>query len=162
MRNNKIIRLLVMDVDGCLTDGNIYMSHDGEMMKQFNVKDGYGIRHILNEAEIIPVIITGRKSAILVKRCEELCIKELIQGSEDKLDSLINVMERYDVGFDEVAAIGDDIPDIAILEKVGLSGCPVDAVTQVKDLVDYVSPVPGGRGAVRDFIEWLVKTDIAN
>lgn len=90
------IKLLVMDVDGTLTDGKIYMSADGELLKAFNIKDGYAIVH-LKDKQIVPVIITGRSSEILVRRCRELGIVELYQGIEDKPAKLLSICEKYQV-----------------------------------------------------------------
>ncbi len=150
------IKLLVLDVDGCMTDGSIYLGPDGELMKQFNVKDGYAIKNILKENTIIPAVITGRQSLIVKRRCEELGVADLIQGCTDKLRDLSQLMEKYNINYDEVACIGDDIPDLELVKHCKLSGCPCDAVNEIKENVSYVSPVPGGHGAVRDIIEWIV------
>ena len=150
------IKMLVLDVDGCLTDGSIYMSPDGELMKQFNVKDGYAIKNILKENNIIPVVITGRKSDIVKRRCDELDVKDLIQGSTNKLEDLSKLLQKYGLTIDEVACIGDDIPDLEVIKLCGLSACPSDAIKDVKENASYVSAFPGGHGAVRDIIEWVV------
>lgn len=152
----KKIKILVLDVDGCLTDGSIYMSSDGELMKQFNVKDGYAIKNILKENNIIPVVITGRKSDIVKRRCDELDVKDLIQGSTNKLEDLSKLLQKYGLTIDEVACIGDDIPDLEMIKLCGLSACPYDAVMEIKDRVSYISPLLGGHGAVRDIIDWIV------
>ncbi len=152
----KMIKMLVLDVDGCLTDGSIYMSSDGELMKQFNVKDGYAIKTILKEKDITPAVITGRKSDIVKRRCDELDVTELIQGSTNKLEDLNVLVKKYGLSLDEVACIGDDVPDLEIIKSCGLSACPVDAVKDIKGVVSYVSPFQGGHGAVRDIIEWVV------
>ncbi len=152
-----MIKYLVMDVDGTLTDGKIYMGNDGEMMKAFNIKDGCGIHDLAIPAGITPVIITGRKSQILLNRCKELGIKEVRQGINNKIEE----MEHITVNLSEVAYIGDDINDLSCMIQVkaagGKIGCPADAVKKVKDLADYISEYNGGDGAVRDFIEWLIK-----
>lgn len=154
--------MLVLDVDGCLTDGSIYMSPDGELMKQFNVKDGYAIKNILKENNIIPVVITGRKSDIVKRRCDELNVIDLIQGSTDKLDDLYKLMKKYGLNPDEVACVGDDIPELGMIKACGISACPVDAVKVVRENVSYISHFAGGHGAVRDIIEWLLGTEDAN
>ena len=168
------IRYIVMDVDGTLTDGKIYMGSEGEMVKAFNIKDGYGIHDIAIPNGIEPVIITGRNSAIVSKRCEELGIRRVHQGVSDKLDKLNNLwmqvvysnQEEDAWGWDtiplsDIAYIGDDLNDMACMKAVreegGVTGCPADAVEEVKAIVDYVSPHKGGDGAVRDFIEWIVE-----
>lgn len=152
-----MIKILVMDVDGTLTDGGIYISDRGEEFKRFNSKDGYGIHNILKENGIVPVIITGRKSLIVQNRCKELKISEVYQGCNDKLSVLCEVINKYGCSMDEVACIGDDLNDIEIIKMAGLSGCPADAVQRVKNEVDYISAYGGGHGAVRDFIEWIVE-----
>lgn len=143
-----------MDVDGTLTDGKIYMSAEGEMMKAFNIKDGYAIAH-LGEKHIVPVIITGRSSKILVKRCQELGIEELYQGIEDKVAKLLEICKKYQIEPNNVAYIGDDLNDLECMQKCGYSAAPADAVQKVLDTVDYVCKHRGGEGAVREFIEQL-------
>lgn len=147
------IKLLVMDVDGTLTDGKIYMGENGEVMKAFNVKDGYAIAHMLPEMGIIPVIITGRKSKIVENRAKELGITELYQGVGDKLAQLKIVAEKYNATPEEIAYIGDDLNDLECIEFCGVTACPVDAVEKVKKTVNLVCNKKAGEGAVRDFIE---------
>ena len=108
----KKIRLLVMDVDGTLTDGKIYMGNHGEVFKAFNIKDGYGINELLPLHSIVPVIITGRKSAITERRAEELHVTEVFQGRHDKLEALQEVMKKYGCNKENTAYIGDDTLDI--------------------------------------------------
>lgn len=154
---NKGVKYLVMDVDGTLTDGKIYISNEGEFCKAFSIKDGCGIHDIAIPAGIIPIIITGRKSRILLNRCEELGIREVYQGVSNKLETLTEITTELR----SVAYIGDDINDLACMELVkkagGIVGCPVDAVNKVIEISDYVSEFRGGEGAVRDFIEWIVE-----
>lgn len=153
----KTIKYLVMDVDGTLTDGKIYMGNNGELCKTFSVKDGCGIHDIAIPAGIIPVIITGRKSEIVLNRCRELGIKEVHQGVSDKISKLLSVTNDLS----KVAYIGDDMNDFFCMEAVkaagGMVGCPQDAVKKIVNLADYVAEHRGGDGAVRDFIEWLVE-----
>lgn len=154
-----MIKYLVMDVDGTLTDGKIYMGNDGEMMKAFDIKDGCGIHDILIPAGISPVIITGRSSKILENRCKELGITNLHQGIRNKIEKLLTITTDLST----VAYIGDDINDLSCMEPIketgGLVGCPADAVQKVIDLADFVSKRNGGNGAVREFIEWIVSND---
>lgn len=151
------IKYLFMDVDGTLTDGKIYISPTGEIMKAFNIKDGCGIHDILIPGQIIPVIITGRESAIVLNRCKELGITKVCQDIGDKMKKLKEIASDLST----VAYIGDDINDFACMKAVkeagGVVGCPRDAVEKVIEIVDFVSPHKGGDGAVRDFIEWLVQ-----
>lgn len=151
-----MIKYLVMDVDGTLTDGKIYMGNDGEMMKAFSIKDGCGIHDIAIPSGIVPVIITGRKSKILENRCAEIGITEIYQGVSDKVEKLKTVTPK----FKDVAYIGDDINDLSamtiIKENGGIIGCPKDAATSVMKVASFISSRNGGDGAVREFIEWLV------
>ena len=153
-----MIKYLVMDVDGTLTDGKIYMGNDGEMMKAFDIKDGCGIHDILIPAGITPVIITGRSSKILENRCKELGITNLHQGIRNKIEKLLTITTDLSV----VAYIGDDINDLSCMEPIkeagGLVGCPADAVSSVIEISSFVSSKDGGDGAVRDFIEYLIES----
>ena len=137
------IKLLVMDVDGTLTDGKIYMGEKGEIAKAFDVKDGCVIALILPKHDIIPVIITARKSKIVLNRCEELGIQELHQGSKNKLVTLLSVIKKYNVELDSVAYIGDDLPDIPCMEAVknagGLVMCPSNAIPEIRAISDFIS-----------------------
>ena len=149
------IKMLVMDVDGTLTDGKIYMGSDGEVFKAFDVKDGYAIAH-LHEVGIIPVIITGRKSKIVENRAKELNIKEVYQGVSDKIEKLKEVAKDNGVLLEEVAYIGDDLNDLDCMGICGLSACPNDAIDEVIQSVNYICKHSGGNGAVREFIEYIL------
>lgn len=152
-----MIKYLIMDVDGTLTDGKIYMGEEGEVMKAFSIKDGCGIHDILIPNGITPVIITGRNSKILLNRCNELGIKEIHQGISNKVEKLLDITEDLS----SVAYIGDDINDLLIMKEVkqagGTVGCPGDAVQAVLEISDFISNKLGGNGAVRDFIEYIVR-----
>ena len=149
------IKMLVMDVDGTLTDGCIYMGPDGEAMKAFNCQDGYGIAQILPKMGIVPVIITGRTSRILENRAAELKIGHLYQKVADKLSLLKSLAEEMGIAREEIAYIGDDLNDLECMQYCGFSACPADAVSGVVSAVDYVCSRNGGRGAVREFIEFI-------
>lgn len=149
------IKMLVMDVDGTLTDGKIYIGENGEIMKAFNVKDGYGIVSAKKQG-IVPVIITGRQSKIVEERAKELGIEELYQGVGDKVEVLKGVADKYGVWLDEVAYIGDDLNDLGCMEICGLTGCPGDAVDEVAKFSDFVCKSYGGNRAVREFIEYIL------
>lgn len=153
---NNCIKYLVMDVDGTLTDGKIYMGDSGEVMKAFSIKDGCGIHDILIPSGIVPIILTGRKSTIVENRCSEIGIKDIYQGVLNKVEKLNTLVQD----FSTVAYIGDDINDLSAMKSIkdrgGIIGCPADAVQKVKDIADYVSTKNGGDGAVREFIEWLI------
>ena len=151
-----------MDVDGTLTDGKIYIGNEGEVFKTFNVKDGYAIHYILPKYGITPVIITGRDSVIMEKRCVEIGIKMLFQGVSDKIAVLRDVVKG--ASLDCVAYIGDDLNDLECMQLIkqegGLIGCPSDAIKQVKAIASFQSTQIGGNGAVREFIEEIVNMHI--
>ena len=155
-----MIKLLVMDVDGTMTDGKIYMGSQGELLKAFDVKDGYGIKELLPKFDIVPVIITARKSEMLAHRCKELDINELHQSQRDKIGCLSALLEKYNATLANVAYIGDDNLDLQCMKPIaeagGMVGCPANATRQVADVCHYRSPHNGGDGAVRDFIEYII------
>lgn len=157
-----MIKYLVMDVDGTLTDGKIYMGQKGEVMKAFSVKDGYVINFILKPFDIVPIIITARNSDIVQHRCDELGITEVHQGKLDKLKTLKTIVGEEHIG--TCAYFGDDILDlkcmIPIKDAGGIVACPSDAVVEVKAIADYICINQAGEGALREFSEWLVKTKV--
>lgn len=148
-----MIKMLVMDVDGTLTDGHIYIGAEGEMMKAFHVQDGYAIAHILPVKGIVPVIITGRSSKIVEQRAKELKIVHLHQGISDKLSKLKEVAAALGVTADEIAYIGDDVNDLDCIRYCDITACPADAVPAVRNSVKYICSRNGGSGAVREFID---------
>ena len=150
------IKLFVMDVDGTLTDGKIYMGQQGEFFKAFDIKDGYGIYNILPLKSIIPIILTNRKSQIVENRAKELGIIDIYQGVEKKSNKLQEICSEKNCSLSETAYIGDDLNDLDCMRLCGVVGCPADAVSQVKEIADYISTKNGGEGAVREFIEWMV------
>ncbi len=150
-----MIKLIVLDVDGCLSDGQLIYSADGVESKNFNVKDGLGITSWLkigNQA----AVITGRKSEIVKKRVTELGIGHLFQGVRDKRKVLLELLKKLDIGLKEVAIIGDDLNDYNMLKIAGQSFTPNDGAKEVKTLVDTVLSKNGGNGAVREMIDLLV------
>jgi len=153
----KQIKILGMDVDGTLTDGKIHVSKDGEHMKSFDVKDGYGIKILLPSLGITPVIISARDSDIVRVRAKELNIPEVHLGVADKLQTLKNLLIRYEMKLEDVAFIGDDLNDIPVLNCVGLSFAPSDAVDEVKRIANVTLEKNGGCGAVRECIEYISK-----
>ncbi len=151
------VKLLIMDVDGTLTDGKIYMGNQGEMMKAFSVKDGYAISTLLPQAGIKPVILTGRSSDIVIMRAKELGIQYVIQGSKDKIEDLKSILEKEAIDWTETAYIGDDLNDFGCMSKAGVKGCPCDAAKEIREIADFISSKAGGDGAVREFIEWIIQ-----
>ena len=160
-------RFLIMDVDGTLTDGKIYVGIQGELMKCFDAKDGCGIKDILPQYNIIPIIITARNSKILVNRCKELNIVDVYQGIRNKIEKLDEVLREKSLcdgityNYTDVAYIGDDILDLQCMQPItkagGLVGCPSNAVQSVQSVADFICKNRGGEGAVREFIEWIIK-----
>lgn len=157
----KKIKYFIMDVDGTLTDGKIYIGNQGELFKAFDIKDGCGIHDILIPEQILPVIITGRESEILKIRCEELGISCLFQGIHNKVEKLKEILDNSELSYENVAYIGDDLNDLDCMNVIkmsgGIIGCPNNAVNEVKSLADFVSTRNGGDGAVREFIEWIIR-----
>lgn len=150
-------RLFVMDVDGTLTDGKVYMAAQGEIFKAFDVKDGYGLKNLLKQCDIKTAIITGRESEIVQRRAEELDIDYLYQGVEDKFLCLKRLVEKLDIVFEEVVYVGDDVNDLECMEKAGLGCCPADAHEKVKKFAEYVAKRKGGQGAVREIIDMVLE-----
>ena len=149
------IRLLVMDVDGVMTDGKVIYTSDGQELKSFNIKDGVGIKRA-QASGIETAIITGRTSPMVERRALELGITHLIQGREDKVAALFELLGNMSLSADQVAYIGDDLPDLAAIEAVGLGACPADAVAAVKLRAKWVSTRTGGDGCVRELCDLLV------
>ena len=156
----KNIKYLVLDVDGTLTDGCVYMGENGELCKAFNIKDGYGICHQAKPAGIVPMIITGRTSNIVLNRCKELGITEVHQGISNKLGKLNEILSERGESLSICTYMGDDLNDLEVMKAIkeagGLVGCPADAAEGVIAISDFVSKKDGGRGCVREFIEWMI------
>lgn len=149
------IKVLLLDVDGVLTDGGVYYTAAGHEAKKFNTQDGYGIVK-LQQAGIKVGIITGRTSEIVKRRAEELGIEEVHQNLEEKIVAYEGILVRFNVRDDEVAYVGDDEPDLPILRRVGFSAAPAGAVDVVERSVDYLCKRKGGSGAVREVIDLLL------
>ena len=153
-----MIKLVLLDVDGTLTDGGIYRGNNGEELKRFNVKDGY----VIVNAQKLGIefgIITGRKSELVEIRSNELKIKYLYQGISEKTVILKEIMQKTELKKEEIAYMGDDLNDILIMKQSGLTGAPKDAADEVIQIVDFVSEKNGGSGAVREFVEYILKKD---
>ena len=151
----KNIKLLAFDVDGVMTDGSVTYDENGVEYKTFNVKDGHGIVRA-NKSGFITAIITARKNGTVQHRAENLKITEIYQGQQYKLPALNEIMAKYGLSYENVAYMGDDIPDICILEKVGLASCPSDAVEEVLAVSNFISSRNGGRGAVRELCDFIL------
>lgn len=151
------IKLLVCDVDGVFSDGRIYLGNDGEELKAFHTKDGFGIK-ALGASGVDVAIITGRNSAIVANRMKALNVAHIIQGQEDKLPALTQLVEQLGVQLEQVAYIGDDVPDLACIEAVGLGICVVDGHPLVLQKADYTTFTQGGFGAVRETCDIIMQS----
>ena len=150
------IKLLLLDVDGVMTNGQIIYDGQNTELKAFDVKDGHGIK-LLQRTGIKIGIITGRSSAVVARRAKELGIEILYQGALKKLDPYLEILKQEGLTDDQVAYIGDDVIDLPILRRVGFSVTVADAVPDMAPLVDYVTVRNGGRGAVREVCDMLIK-----
>ncbi len=151
----KNIRLLLLDVDGVLTDGRLYYGNSGEEIKAFNIQDGLGIK-LLQQGNIQVGIITGRVSALLQRRADELGINPVVQGREDKLTALNELLESMDIGMDEIAFMGDDLPDLPVIRRVGLGITPANGSSTVAQQAQWKTTRSGGDGAVREVAEMIL------
>lgn len=152
----KDIKLIVLDVDGTLTDGKIYYDSAGNEMKAFNAKDGMAIAQA-GKNGIDIAIITGRNSNVVERRAKELGIKHIYQGIDSKVEALECILNKLDINLNQVMYIGDDINDIEIMKKVRYKACPKDAVEEIKNISNIISSKAGGDGAVREVIETVLK-----
>jgi len=151
-----MIKFLILDVDGVMTDGKITYNEQGEEIKSFCVRDGMGIK-IAQSTGINIIIMSGRYSKVTAYRAQELGIEGVYQGVKDKLELYESLKDKLGANNDEVAFIGDDINDLALIKRVGLSATVADAPEYVKEMADIVIPLTGGDGAVRNFIEVILK-----
>jgi 3-deoxy-D-manno-octulosonate 8-phosphate phosphatase (KDO 8-P phosphatase) len=148
------VRLLVLDVDGVLTDGRLFYGPKGELLKAFHVRDGYGIKEVA-AAGITIAIISGRKSAAVARRAKELGIRHVTQGANDKLTALRKLAKARRVSLEECACVGDDTPDAPILAAAGVGIAVADAHPDALAVADLVTARLGGHGAVREVCDWL-------
>jgi 3-deoxy-D-manno-octulosonate 8-phosphate phosphatase (KDO 8-P phosphatase) len=150
------VRLLVLDVDGVLTDGRLYYGPRGEALKVFHVRDGLGLK-LLATAGVTVAVISGRRSRMTEKRCRELGIRYLLQGVEDKLAAFNRLRDRLGVSPNACACVGDDVPDVPLMRQVGLSFAVADAHPQARNAAHAVTRLPGGKGAVREVCDYLLE-----
>ncbi len=150
------IKLLLLDVDGVLTDGNLIYSHEGKESKSFNTQDGFGLR-ILQDSGIQVGIITARSSTALERRCKDLEISYLYQGSSNKLDAYKKIVKDSDLKPFEIAYMGDDWLDMVLLKRVGLAVSPANGVLEVREMVHYTTKQSGGHGAVRELCDLILE-----
>ncbi len=152
------MKVLVIDVDGTMTDGSIIYDSNGNEIKCFSAKDGAGLLAI-RFAGINTMIITGRDSAAVCRRAKDLSVDYLFQGIKDKRKFLLEFCDENNVSFSEIGYIGDDLNDFAAMSMCGFKACPSDSCSEIKQIADYVSIRPGGQGAVRDIVEYYLKKE---
>ena len=151
------LKLIVLDVDGVLTDGTIYLGGQGDTeIKAFNTRDGAGMA-VWRDAGYHVTLLTGRSGLAVQRRARELRIPRYWEGVRDKVAVFGEILKHFEVTGDQVAVMGDDIPDLGILKLAAVSACPQDAARDVRERVDLVMPSRGGHGAVRDFIEHILR-----
>ncbi len=150
------IKALVLDVDGVMTDASLTFDENGIEYKTFNAKDGQGIV-MLNKTGFITAIITARQNGTVRHRFNNLAMTKLVEGCKNKIAALKDLMAEYNLAADEIAYMGDDLPDICCLKTVGLPACPNDAVEEVQKYAGFISSKNGGRGAVRELCDLILK-----
>tara|TARA_B100000575_G_scaffold291812_1_gene298607 strand:- start:2263 stop:2793 length:531 start_codon:yes stop_codon:yes gene_type:complete len=150
------IKTFIFDVDGVLTDGKVLITSEGEVYRAFDTKDGFALKCALMQGFKI-AIITGGNNEGIKQRFKEFGICDIYMGSLNKIDAYKDFMNNYSLKPEEILYVGDDIPDIPVMKKVGISCCPSDAVPDVKEIVDYVSHKKGGEGCVREIIEQVLR-----
>ena len=150
------VRLAIFDVDGVMTDGTLYIGAEGEAFKAFNILDGHGVK-MLQAAGIATAILSGRSSEAVARRAAELAIMHVIQGASDKLASFDALLARLGVEPAACAFVGDDLPDLPVMRNCGFAVAVANAVEAVKSAAHYVTAAPGGRGAVREFCELVLR-----
>jgi 3-deoxy-D-manno-octulosonate 8-phosphate phosphatase (KDO 8-P phosphatase) len=150
------IRAFIFDVDGVLTDGSLLCLESGEQVRSFNIKDGFAIRHAIKKGYTI-AIISGRKEAGVYQRLRSLDIEHIYLGVDDKEKVFDELLTQQNILPHQIAYMGDDVPDLKVMQRCGLAACPADAATDVRTICQYISAVPGGKGAVRDLIELTLK-----
>jgi 3-deoxy-D-manno-octulosonate 8-phosphate phosphatase (KDO 8-P phosphatase) len=165
----KKVTTFIFDIDGVLTDGTVLILRDGLQARQMHVKDGFGMQMAMKNGYRV-FIVSGGISEESKKRLEYLGIKDIHLGVADKTNFIADLLKNNKIKWEEVLYMGDDLPDMPIMSKAGLSACPADAVSEVKNVVKYISPINGGWGCVRDVIEkvlkvnghWKYETDITS
>jgi 3-deoxy-D-manno-octulosonate 8-phosphate phosphatase (KDO 8-P phosphatase) len=150
------IQLLLLDVDGVLTDGRIVYTDAGDELKAFHVRDGSALK-LWRQSGRRVAILSGRSSPTVTRRAAELGIDPVVQGADEKLPALTRILTDAGLRPDQVCAVGDDLPDLPVLRHCGLAATVADAVPEVKAIAHFVTTAPGGQGAVREVVEWLMR-----
>lgn len=156
LENLKNITTFVFDVDGVLTNGTVMATESGELLRSFNIKDGYALQLAAKKGYKI-CIISGGKGVAMNKRFEALGVADVFLGVGDKVEVYQNYLNQYHIQPEQVLYMGDDMPDYQVMQLVGIATCPIDAVDEIKQISHYISPKKGGEAAVRDVIEKVLK-----
>ena len=152
----KPIKTFVFDVDGVLTEGSLLILNDGQMARLMNIKDGYALQLAVKKGYRV-VIISGGTSEAVKERLERLGVKDCFLKVDNKKEKLVEYVQQHQLNWNEVLFMGDDIPDYIPMQLTGLPCCPADAVTEIKQISHYISPIAGGKGCARDVIEKVLK-----
>jgi 3-deoxy-D-manno-octulosonate 8-phosphate phosphatase (KDO 8-P phosphatase) len=156
LKSFKNISTFVFDIDGVLTDGNVLVMDNGDMLRKMNVKDGYALQFAVKKEYNI-IILSGGRSPEAQVRLEKLGISNIYTQVEDKMEKLKELVNKLKIEKEEILYMGDDIPDYEVMQYCGLACCPADAVVEIKRISKYISPLKGGEGCVRDVIEKVLK-----
>lgn len=156
------IKLVLTDVDGVLTDTGIYYSPDGEMIKRFSIRDGMGVERLRKHAGIETAIMTGENSGTVKARAQKLKITQVYLGVTDKKSLFDEILKKNQLQPENIAFIGDDVNDLEIMKLVGLTACPGDGMSFIKDISDYICENKGGYGAFREFAELILALQHSN
>ena len=152
----KDIRTFIFDVDGVLTNSELIILESGKLLRKMSVRDGYAIKHAIRKGYRV-IIITGGKSEGVVSRLQGLGVQDVYSGIDDKVDAYREVVHAYSLQPIQILYMGDDFPDIEVMQKVGIAACPKDAAHEVIEIADYISPKEGGKGCARDVIEKVLR-----
>ncbi|MFN8247983.1 MAG: HAD-IIIA family hydrolase [Ferruginibacter sp.] len=150
------IKAFVLDVDGVLTDGSLLLLENGEMARRMNIKDGYALQLAVKKGYHI-LVISGGKSEAVKTRLQKLGVENVYMSVTDKKAVLLQYVQEHELRWEQVLYMGDDMPDLAVMQLAGLPCCPADAVPEIKAISHYISPLNGGYGCVRDVIEKVMK-----
>ena len=150
------VKAFIFDVDGVLTDGSLLALESGEQVRSFNIKDGFAMRHAIRQGFKV-AIISGRQEEGVRKRLQSLDVEDIYLGVDDKIVVFEEFLVKYELSPEQIAYMGDDVPDLAVMQRCGIAACPEDAVPDVIWVANYISSKPGGKGAVRELIEAVLK-----
>lgn len=155
LQQAQAIRIVFLDVDGVLTDGGLHFTEQGETTKRFNTLDGHGIK-LLQKAGIVPAVVTGRDSAPLRLRLQQLGVQHVVYGTEDKVPAAQSILDSLGLGWNQAAMMGDDWPDLPVMQRCALACAPSNAHAENLAIADYVTHAAGGQGAVRELSDLVL------